>query len=277
VVADVDQGDADAQPGERRRLDNHTELSPGAQFARRLTASLARSCLCTRPATDGRDASALTRRIASNHESSPSTLIGGRSLPIALVRHVQSFGGAGISAGISQQRPGIVIHLGRAFGGPAAPLAAAVALVVTLGTMNTFLASLAKLGAALGRDGALPSWLAHGSQAGEVPRRSLLAAGGIAAAGLTVTGLAGITARPAVLLATSCFVAVYAVAAAAGIRLLPPGPARAAAMTSLLLAAALAWTAGWYLAWPAVLAAGAICFTRRNAHQPGRHRTARRN
>jgi amino acid efflux transporter len=154
----------------------------------------------------------------------------------------------------------LALLLGRAFGSSATTLAAVVALVVTLGTMNTFLASLAKLGAALGRDGALPGWLAHGSQTGEAPRRSLLAVGGISSAGLVVIGLAGISARPAVLLATSCFVGVYGMAAGAGIRLLPPGVTRGAAVVSLLLALLLAWTAGWYLTWPVLLAIGAICF-----------------
>jgi amino acid efflux transporter len=52
-------------------------------------------------------------------------------------------------------------------------LAAAAAILLTLGAMNAYYAGAAKLGAALGRDGALPGWLARGSSAGEVPRRSL--------------------------------------------------------------------------------------------------------
>ena len=54
-----------------------------------------------------------------------------------------------------------------------AALAAAAALLLTFGTMNAYYAGAAKLGAALGRDGALPAWLAAGASAGEVPRRSL--------------------------------------------------------------------------------------------------------
>src|SRR5574342_736757 len=54
-------------------------------------------------------------------------------------------------------------------GGSARWLAAGAALLLTLGAMNAYYAGSAKLGAALGRDGALPVWLARGSMAGEVP------------------------------------------------------------------------------------------------------------
>ena len=49
-----------------------------------------------------------------------------------------------------------------------------VAVLLTIGAMNAYFAGAAKLGAALGRDGALPVWFARGSAAGEIPRRSLV-------------------------------------------------------------------------------------------------------
>ena len=58
-------------------------------------------------------------------------------------------------------------------GGRVQALSAVAALLLTFGTINAYFAGAAKLGAALGRDGALPAWLAHGNQAGDVPRRSL--------------------------------------------------------------------------------------------------------
>ena len=58
-------------------------------------------------------------------------------------------------------------------GGPVRAITAFVAVLLTLGAMNAYFAGTAKLGAALGRDGALPEWFARGSEAGEVPRRSL--------------------------------------------------------------------------------------------------------
>ncbi len=154
----------------------------------------------------------------------------------------------------------LALLLSQAFGGSATSVAAVVAVVVTFGTMNTWLASFAKLGAALGRDGVLPAWLAHGSRAGEVPRRSLIAVAALSMAALLALGIGGLSVRPALLLTTACFVAVYAIAAAAGVRLLPPGAGRRCATVSLLLALVLAWTAGWYLLWPATLAGGALWY-----------------
>jgi amino acid efflux transporter len=55
-------------------------------------------------------------------------------------------------------------------GGKVRILAAAAALLVTLGTMNAYYGGAAKLGAALARDGVLPRRLTRGSGVGEVPR-----------------------------------------------------------------------------------------------------------
>ena len=60
-----------------------------------------------------------------------------------------------------------------AFGGPARGVTTVVAVLLTVGAVNAYFAGGARLGAALGRDGALPAWFARGSTAGEVPRRSL--------------------------------------------------------------------------------------------------------
>ncbi len=63
-------------------------------------------------------------------------------------------------------------------GGEVRVIAAVAALLLTLGAVNAYFAGAAKLGAALGRDGALPAWFARGSSAGEVPRRSLAVVSG---------------------------------------------------------------------------------------------------
>ena len=55
-----------------------------------------------------------------------------------------------------------------------AVIIASIAAIVSLGVLNAYLAAVGKLGAALGRDGDLPRWLSPGSQANEVPRRSLI-------------------------------------------------------------------------------------------------------
>jgi amino acid efflux transporter len=142
-------------------------------------------------------------------------------------------------------------------------LTAAAALLLTLGTMNAYFASAAKLGAALGRDGALPAWISAGSRVGDVPRRSLCVV-----AGLTVLALGGaawteIGPRPLVLLTTGSFVAVYAVGTAAALRLLPRGswPHRSACI-ALVAVVGLFMATGWYLLWPLLVTVGALTYLR---------------
>ena len=182
-------------------------------------------------------------------------------------------GGAGGSTGAP-----LAELLAVGVGGHVKPIAAAAAILLTLGTMNAYYAGSAKLGAALGRDGALPGWLARGSggarrsgvcggeagqsgTAGEVPRRSLLVVSGLSAVALAVTGVTGLGTRPLVLLTTGSFVLVYALGAAAALRLLPRRSwSRRAAVVSLGVAALLFAATGWYVVWTVVVAAAAVVY-----------------
>ncbi|MFF2389335.1 APC family permease [Agromyces sp. NPDC058104] len=56
-------------------------------------------------------------------------------------------------------------------------LVAIIAAIVTVGVMNAYLPAFGKLGAALGRDGDLPRFLAKGAADGEIPRRALAVTG----------------------------------------------------------------------------------------------------
>ncbi|MDN8010258.1 amino acid permease [Burkholderia multivorans] len=148
-------------------------------------------------------------------------------------------------------------------GGHAQVLATAAALLLTLGTMNAYFAGAAKLGAALGRDGALPAWLAQGSQVGGVPRRSLGAIALLAAVALAATTLAGVGPTPLVLVTSGCFVMVYGLGAAAALKLLPRGSvAYRCAWISLIAVAGLFVTTGWYVVCPLLLAGGALLYLR---------------
>ena len=148
-------------------------------------------------------------------------------------------------------------------GGPVQALAAVAALLLTLGTMNAYYAGAAKLGAALGRDGALPGWLASGARAGEVPRRSLVLISGLAALALVVVGVTGVGPEPLVLLTTGSFVMVYALGTAAAVRLLPRGSrARTAALLALAAVAAFILVTGVYLVWSLIVAAAALLYLR---------------
>ena len=167
----------------------------------------------------------------------------------------------GAAAGTSPAPLADLLAIG--VGGPARLLAALAAVLLTLGTMNAYYAGAAKLGAALGRDGALPGWLAAGSEAGEVPRRSLAVVSGSAAVALAVVTVAGVGVRPLVLLTTGCFVLVYALGTAAAIRLLPAGSAaRRMAFVALVAVAALLAATGVYLLWPLLLAGVALAYQR---------------
>jgi len=151
--------------------------------------------------------------------------------------------------------------LATGLGGKVQVLAAAAALLLTLGTMNAYFAGAAKLGAALGRDGALPAWLAAGSRAGDVPRRSLLVVAALALITLCAAVIAGVGPRPLVLLTTGSFVTVYALGTAAALRLLPKrSGARRCACVALIAVAALFAATGWYLLWPLAITGCALLY-----------------
>ncbi|WP_051367851.1 APC family permease [Hamadaea tsunoensis] len=154
--------------------------------------------------------------------------------------------------------------LARGLGGPAKAIGAVVAVLLTLGVMNTYFAGAAKLGSALGRDGALPAWLARGSQAGSIPRRSLGLTMLVALLGCAVVAVTGVGTGPLVLATTGCFVAVYAVGTAAAIRLLPRRTAGWwTAVVALVTVGVLIVTTGPYLVWPVVVGVAALIYVRR--------------
>ncbi len=160
--------------------------------------------------------------------------------------------------------------LAAGLGGNGKIVAAAAALLLTLGAANPYYAGTARLGAALGRDGGFPGWLAHGSQAGEVPRRSLGTVGALALGALLVDIAFGVGTQPLVLMATSLFVTVYAVGVAAAIRLLPRGKARAVAVAALAFVALLVVLSGVYLVYPVVVAGGALIYHQVSKRPAGR-------
>lgn len=151
--------------------------------------------------------------------------------------------------------------LARGVGGQVRVLTAGAAVLLTLGTMNAYYAGAAKLGAALGRDGALPAWFARGSGTGEVPRRSLAVVAGLAGASLLLVAASGTGTRPLVLLTSGAFVLVYVVGSAAAVRLLPRRSlARRCAAVSLAAAVGLLVLTGWYVLGTLVVAACALLY-----------------
>ncbi|WP_348650339.1 amino acid permease [Verrucosispora sp. WMMA2044] len=150
-----------------------------------------------------------------------------------------------------------------ALGGDVRWLVAGAALLLTFGAMNAYYAGAAKLGAALGRDGALPAWLARGSVAGEVPRRSLAVTATLALLALGATLVTGLDTHSLVLVTTGSFSTVYVIGIAAALRLLPRRSAAwyAAAAAIGVVLFLLAMT-GVYLLWPVAVTAAALLYLR---------------
>ena len=156
------------------------------------------------------------------------------------------------------------------FGGPARGVTTVVAVLLTLGAINAYFAGGARLGAALGRDGALPVWFGRGSSAGEVPRRSLGVVTILAIGSLAVTAVARVDLNASVLLVTGSFTLVYVVGTAAAVRLLPRGSwAYTGAVISLVAVSGLLVLTGVHVLWGVGVAVAAIIYdaarTRRKA------------
>ncbi len=172
--------------------------------------------------------------------------------------------------GASATTAPLALLLAVGLGGPVKILAAVAALLLTAGTMNAYFAGAAKLGAALGRDGALPDWFAHGSEAGGIPRRSLLSLAALTLLVLVATAVAHLRIEALVLMTTGAFVVVYILGTAAALRLLDAGTwGRRAALLALIFDILLLATTGLYLLWSAAIAACAVIylrFTRERRH-----------
>ena len=168
-----------------------------------------------------------------------------------------------------------VLVLGPALGGSPAPLAdllavgvggpvrvvtAVVAVLLTIGAMNAYFAGASRLGAALARDGALPS-TAFGTS-----RRSLTF--------VLVASLGAVTLpfglQTSMLLVTGCFTLVYVLGTAAALRLLPAGPARAWAGVAFVAVLGLLVLTGAPALLSLVVAAGAIVYQAWRARRPAK-------
>jgi amino acid efflux transporter len=129
---------------------------------------------------------------------------------------------------------------------------AVLAVTLTLGTMNIYTGSVAKLAAALGRDGTLPAWVG-GDAERSIPRRPLLALLVLAALFLAALA-AGVSGTSDLIRASAaCFIAVYVFSLASALRLLD-GLLRAAAGISLLSICVVGVFSGVYLVVPAATA-----------------------
>ncbi|MFE6688704.1 APC family permease [Streptomyces sp. NPDC057743] len=151
--------------------------------------------------------------------------------------------------------------LAQSVGSAARPVAAAAAVFLTFGAVNSYLAGASRLGAALGRDGAAPRWLAKGGEPGEVPRRSLAGLGVVAAA-LAVPAAVGAVDLDLLMRATAtCLAAVTLAGLIAALVLLPRRtPLWFGGLAGSLLTVGVLAFSGWLLLIPVVLAAASYGF-----------------
>lgn len=167
----------------------------------------------------------------------------------------------GPATGSSRAPLSDVLSIG--LGGGTRQLTALVAVLLTVGAMNAYFAGAARLGAALGRDRALPAWFARGSGSGQVPRRGVLAVGVAAMLAHLVAVAAGLNLEDLMLLTTGGFTLVYVFGTAAAIRLLPAKSAgRWLAVVALVSVLALAVMTGLHLVWALGVAAAGYAYIR---------------
>ncbi len=151
--------------------------------------------------------------------------------------------------------------LALSFGGNASGIAAGVAILISLGTANAFVAATSRLGYALGRDGAFPVWMGK-LTAQQIPQVAVLAVGGFALCGLVALYIAGGEAEQLLVIPNSLGIATYLIGTAAGIRLLV-GWKRVLAAIAFILCLAVFPFAGASIVLPIVLGAGAILYRQR--------------
>jgi amino acid efflux transporter len=138
----------------------------------------------------------------------------------------------------------------RGLGRPGRVATAVAAVLLTMGPINVYVAGAAKLAGAMAAERSMPEWMAR-------PRAPMAVIGAVAATilALLAAGLADV--EPLVRAASTCFVAVYVTATAAGARLLT-GRLRAVAALSFALVVVVLAFSGPYLAVPAAVAALAV-------------------
>jgi amino acid efflux transporter len=142
----------------------------------------------------------------------------------------------------------------------AGTVAASMAVLISLATANAYVAATARLGYALARDRAFPSWLGHLDERG-VPTHAVLAVGGYAAIGMLLSYVVGWDPEDILVVPTSLGLATYIVGSAAGTRLLAGG-AKLLAVTSMLLCLVVFPFAGAFVGLPVAVAAVAWLYRR---------------
>jgi len=145
-------------------------------------------------------------------------------------------------------------------GGPVRAVTAVIAVLLTVGAINAYVAGASRLGTALARDGALPMRLAG------TPRRSLTVVG----LGSLVAVAVPVDLHTSMLLVTGCFTLVYVLGTAAALRLLPAGRSRIGAGIAFVAVLGLLVLTGAPALLSLVVAAGAVGYQAWRASRPAK-------
>jgi amino acid efflux transporter len=153
----------------------------------------------------------------------------------------------GVTSGTTSSVP-LADLMSVGFGRAGRDATAVLAVALTMGTMNVYIAGTAKLIASLANERALPPWLG-GDSYRSVPRRPLLLIAGVGSIDAFVRGT------------SACFISVYVLVFAAAVRILD-GRLRSLAFLTLVLTLVVTIFSSWYLLVPALAGAAAIALRR---------------
>jgi amino acid efflux transporter len=142
-------------------------------------------------------------------------------------------------------------------GRPGRVVTAVAAVLLTMGPINVYVAGATRLAGAMAAERSMPGWMAR-------PRAPLAVIGVVSAAILVLLAIGVADVQPLVRACSTCFVAVYVTATAAGARLLD-GRLRIVASASLVLVVVVLAFSGAYLAVPAAVAVLAVAVVSRRA------------
>lgn len=171
--------------------------------------------------------------------------------------------GAGAYGTQSLDRVSLGTIIGKGLGVSAATVVAICAVVICLGTTNAFVASVARLGYALGRDGWAPRAFARTGSNG-VPGNSVLAVGGVGAAGLLASAVLGWGTDDIVFIPSVLVLATYLLGVCAAVKIFTGLKRLTALAAGALLVVTLPF-AGWHLTVPLVIAV-LVAMTRIRTH-----------
>lgn len=156
----------------------------------------------------------------------------------------------------------VLVHL--TFGDVGELILALVAIIISLGTANAFIAATSRLGYALARDGSFPAWIGQLDDNG-TPWLAILTVGIYGGVGLFLSYILEWSAKELLAIPNSLALCAYTIGLLAGARLLT-GRMRACSLFGAACCLVIVLFGGMVLVLPAVIACSAVLY--RNVLMP---------